>query len=191
MPRLVNLPADYARLGKLQRISPHYWAFPQLRRFAYRYRLAKSFQRIEATGFGRSIDTYSAFTKLFLTYTAYEQLVPVANKLRVSGVSKVDTNVIFDKRLAAQLRRNTKLAIFLTNSNLQYWLRKRIENMLNGTDDDIVCLAFGIRNLYAHGELTTTDILDRTVKQRAVLVDVADTLLDYCDKTFSGCMDKL
>ena len=63
--------------------------------------------------------------------------------------------------------------------------------MLDGTDDDIVCLAYGIRNLYAHGELTTTDILDRTVKQRAVLVDVADTILDYCDKTFSSFMDKL
>jgi len=63
--------------------------------------------------------------------------------------------------------------------------------MLDGTDDDIVCLAYGIRNLYAHAELTTTDILDGTVKQRAVLVDVADMILDYCDKTFSSFMDKL
>ena len=140
---------------------------------------------------GRSIDTYSAFTKLFLAYTAYEQLVPIAHRLRVAGVSKIYTNVIFNKRLAAQLRRNTKLATFLTNSSLEPWLKTRIKIMLDGTDDDIVCLAYGIRDLYAHAELTTTDILDGTVKQRAVLVDVADTILDYCDKTFSSFMDKL
>jgi len=158
---------------------------------AYRYRLAKSFQRIEATGFGTSIDTYSAFTKLSLTYTAYEQLVPVANKLRLSGVSKIEKNVIFDRQLAEQLRKNTKLAQYLATSNLQNWLKRKIDNLLNGTDDDIVCLTFGIRNLYALGELTTTDILNRTVKQRAVLVDVSDTILEYCDQIYSGCMDKL
>ena len=117
--------------------------------------------------------------------------MPVANKLRLSGVSKIEKNVIFDRQLAEQLRKNTKLAQYLATSNLQNWLKRKIDNLLNGTDDDIVCLTFGIRNLYALGELTTTDILNRTVKQRAVLVDVSDTILEYCDQIYSGCMDKL
>ena len=191
MPRLVNLPADYARLGKLQRISRHYWAFPQLRQFAYRFRLAKSFTRIEASGIGRSIETYSAFTKLFLTYTAYEQLIPSAARLRVTGVSPISTNVIHNKQLTKRIRANTTLKNYFLNSQLEGWLKKRLQHMYNETDDDIICFAYAIRSLYAHGELTSTDIGTGLARERKVITDTADEILNYCDTIFSKCMDKL
>lgn len=191
MPHFVNLPTDYARLSKLERISSHYWAFPQLRRFAYRYRLAKSFVKIEATGFGRSIDTYSAFTKLFLTYTAYEQLIPAASRIKVSGVYPIKTNVVYNNLLAKRIRGNAKLQSFIAKSSLETWLKQRLKNMYNGTDDDIICFAFGIRSLYAHGDLTTTDIGTGLAKERKLITDTAEEILDYCNETFSECLNKL
>lgn len=189
MPRLLNLPTEHARLGKLQRISNHSWAFPQLRRFAYRYRLAKSFTRIEAEGIGRSIETYSAFTKLFLAYTAYEQLIPVASRLRVT--SSLQKNVIYSNQLANRIRANTTLRLFIQNSSLTDWLKTRLQHMYIGTDNDIVCFAFAVRSLYAHGDLTTTDIGTGLARERKVITDVAEVMLDYCDTVFSDCMDKL
>lgn len=191
MPRFVNLPTDYARLSKLERVSRRYWAFPQLRRFAYRYRLAKSFVKIEATGFGRSIDTYSAFTKLFLTYTAYEQLIPVASRLKVSGVYPIQTNIVYKNLLAKRIRANAKLQSFIAKSSLESWLKQRLKHMYSGTDDDIVCFAFAIRSLYAHGDLTTTDIGTGLAKERKLIIDTAEAILDYCNEIFSECLNKL
>jgi hypothetical protein len=54
-----------------------------------------------------------------------------------------------------------------------------------------VCVAYAIRNVFAHGELTATPIGVALKTQRTTLEDLADFLLNYCDNIFTKCVEKL
>lgn len=54
-------------------------------RFAYRYRLARSLEKTIAPHVGRTLKGYDAIHKVFLIYTAYEQIIKAANRLEKSS----------------------------------------------------------------------------------------------------------
>ena len=95
-----SYPSAYSQFKKPLNLRRHNENKKQLIRFVYRYRLANSFSGIVANDIGNSIKGYNTILKLFLTYTAYEQLLNAAKGLHVFGLLSVDKNFILNKQLA-------------------------------------------------------------------------------------------
>lgn len=189
--QLSNLPSSWAEFNREKRLNPTANHLSALNRFGYRYRLAHSFNGLSAEGIGRSLLTYSAITKLFFAYTAYESLIPSAKRLRSRGVEPIAINVLFDKDIADKLRENIKLKDFLLNYGFKDELKSKLNHFFSESTHDIICVAYAIRNMFAHGDLTTTDIGTGTAKERKLLLLVADRILVYCDEVFSDCVLRL
>ncbi|MBT8634016.1 hypothetical protein C2751_00010 [Polynucleobacter paneuropaeus] len=130
----------------------------RLSRFPYRYRLAKSFVEVDAKEVGRTLIGYEAGMKVFLAYTAYEDLIYAAQKLSIENVKDKNENIISNKELAEQLLKNKSLIEFVRN-NLRAedtLLKTRVEEFIRGETNDVLFLALAIRNFYAHGIFTAT-----------------------------------
>lgn len=70
-------------------------------------------------------------------------------------------------------------------------LANKVKLFFNGTTSDIVCIAYALRNIFAHGELTASIVGRETIAKRKVFTELANSLLDYCDETFTLCLKKL
>ena len=164
-----------------------------LSRFPYRYRLAKSFVGIDAKEVGRTLIGYEAGMKVFLAYTAYEDLIYAALKLEIENVKDKNENTILNKELAEQLLKNKSLIDFVRN-NLRAedaLLKARIEEFIRGETYDVLFLALAIRNFYAHGIFTATKGGVTKKADKALYYKLADVVLKYCDKRFTNCIRKI
>ena len=185
-----NLPTTYPQFKTISNLRRHSKNKKELTRFGFRYRLAKGFVEITAKGIGKTLKGYNSILKIFLAYTAYEQLIRASVGLNVYGLLRIESNTIVDKVLADKLRKNIMLIDFLIeNSNGA--LVKQLISFRNNTNNDIVCIGYAIRNVFAHGELTATAVGTSLKSQRDVLEELADTLLNYCDDNFTKCVEKL
>lgn len=191
MPNAKNLPNDYDAFVKFAKISHKKVAVSLLNKFSFRYRLAEDFESIVAPNVGRTLAGYNVITKVFLAYTAYEAVIKAARYLRVSSVQNIEINTCFDSALAVKIRQNEKLKSYLLTYPHEQAVANKIKLFFNGTSSDIVCIAFALRNIFAHGELTASVVGTETIAKRKVFTDLANSLLDYCDDTFSLCVKKL
>jgi hypothetical protein len=153
--------------------------------------LAEDFEGIVAPNVGRTLAGYNVITKVFLAYTAYEAAIKAARYLRVSSIQNIELNTCFDSALAIKIRQNEKLKSYLLAYPHEQAVANKIRHFFNGTSSDIVCIAFALRNIFAHGELTASVVGTETIAKRKVFTDLANSLLDYCDETFSLCVKKL
>ncbi len=189
-----NQPTKYSLFMLKKRSTHKAKTAGELHRFCARYRVAKSFRALELEGYTkRTIKTYSAITSLFFVYTAYEFLVKTASSssLRIPNVEAIDSNVIFDETLAAKLRTNLVLKDILLKQTTDASLRHKLKLFYAGNFNDIVCAAYAIRNLFAHGNLTTTDVGIGLASDRRLLDGIAERMLSYCDDIFTKCVYKL
>jgi hypothetical protein len=186
-----NLPSAFKQFKSTSNLRTHNENKKLLTRFVYRYRLAKSFTEIIANDIGRTIKGYNAILKVFLTYTAYEQLLKGAYGLRVFGLDSVDRNRIVNIQLAERLRSNKHLIDFLIEYSTDSMLIGQLVAFKKNKNNDVVCVAYAIRNVFAHGELTATPIGVALKTERTALTDLADFLLNYCDDIFTKCVEKL
>ncbi len=191
MPNAKNLPNDYDAFVKFAKISHKKAAISLLNKFSFRYRLAEDFEGIVAPNVGRTLAGYNVITKVFLAYTAYEAVIKAARYLRVSSIQNIELNTCFDSALAIKIRQNEKLKSYLLAYPHEQSVANKIRLFFNGTSSDIVCIAFALRNIFAHGELTASVVGTETIAKRKVFTDLANSLLDYCDDTFSLCVKKL
>lgn len=159
-----------------------------LNRFAYRYRLAKSFTGIVAPEVGRTLLGYDAIMKVFLAYTAFENVYEAAKKLRIYGQDVQQKRGHKDLPLAARVRQNAKLKDFLPKYHHEEELKGILDLFFRGRINDIVCICFALRNIFAHGDLTPSAIGINNKKERQLLFDLADALLSYSDTMFTDCM---
>ena len=187
----INLPSSFKQFKASANLRLHNENKKLLARFVYRYRLAKSFTEIIAKDIGRTIKGYNAILKVFLTYTAYEQLLKGAYGLRVFGLDSVDRNRIEDAQLAEKLRKNKQLVNFLIEYSTDSILIAQLVSFRKNSNNDVVCVAYAIRNVFAHGELTATPIGVALKTERTTLLELADFLLNYCDDIFTKCVEKL
>ena len=186
-----SLPSSFKQFKATVNLRLHNENKKLLARFVYRYRLAKSFTGIIAKDIGRTIKGYNAILKVFLTYTAYEQLLKASNGLRVYGLDGIAKNRIVDIELAERLRNNKQLIDFLVEYSTDSILIGQLVAFRKNKNNDIVCVAYAIRNVFAHGELTATPIGVALKSERTTLLDLADFLLNYCDDNFTKCVEKL
>jgi hypothetical protein len=162
----------------------------KLSRFPYRYRLAKSFVGLDAKEVGKTLIGYEAGMKVFLAYTAYEDLIDAAYKLGVENVKTKNENEIATKELALLLIKNTKLIEFIRENikDDSEYLKVKIEEFIRGNSNDVLFLAQAIRNLYAHGVFTATKGGVRNKSDKALYFKLANEVLKYCDKRFTNCV---
>lgn len=186
-----SLPSSFKQFKATVNLRSHSENKKLLARFVYRYRLAKSFTEIIAKDIGRTIKGYNAILKVFLTYTAYEQLLKGAYGLRVFGLDSIDRNRIEDAQLAEKLRKNKQLINFLIEYSKDSILIAQLVSFRKNSNNDVVCVAYAIRNVFAHGELTATPIGVALKTERTTLLELADFLLNYCDDIFTKCVEKL
>jgi len=111
--------------------------------------------------------------------------------LKVSSIQNIELNTRFDSALAIKIRQNEKLKSYLLAYPHEQAVANKIRHFFNGTSSDIVCIAFALRNIFAHGELTASVVGTETIARRKVFTDLANSLLDYCDDIFSLCVKKL
>ena len=191
-----NMPTaykDYQQKLKTGTIKINAEVKRRLSRFPYRYRLAKSFVGIDAKEVGRTLIGYEAGMKVFLAYTAYEDLIYAAQKLGIENVKDKNENTISNKELADELIKNTKLIEFV-RENLRSedaLLKARIEEFIRGETYDVLFLALAIRNFYAHGIFTATRGGVTKKSDKALYYRLADEVLKYCDKRFKNCVKKI
>lgn len=191
MPNEKNLPTDYDEYVELAKLSKRLTALPLLNRFVFRYRLAEDFEGLVAPNVGRTLEGYNVITKIFLSYTAYEAIVRASRNLRLHSIYSHELNTRFEPNLAIKIRENQKLKDFLLSYQHDVALKNKLLLFFNGTTHDIICVAFAIRNVFAHGDLTASAIGTETKAKRKVFTDLANSLLDYCDETFTLCLKRL
>ena len=191
MPNTKNLPTYFDEYVEKAKITKKSYALPQLNTFAFRYLLAESFQGMIAPEVGRTLLGYDVLTKVFLAYTAYESIVKISRKLRVINVEEIEINVIFDQPLAKRIRANNMLKSYLISHIKDVGLTTKINNFYSASSHDIVCVAYALRNVFAHGDLTASSVGTETIAKRKLFTDLANVVLDYCDDRFSDCLDKL
>ena len=151
-----NYPSAYKQFKAITDLYKHSENKLLFGRFVYRYRLARSFDGIIADGIGRTLTGYNAILKVFLAYTAYEQLLKGASGLHVYQLGSIKTNRVVDLELASRLRMNKKLIDSLINYSTDSKLVGELVAFRKEASDDITCVAYAIRNIFAHGDLTAT-----------------------------------
>lgn len=181
----------------------------RLQRFPYRYRFAKSFDSIntdEAIAL-RTLIGYEAGMKVFLAYTCYEQIVYVANNLKIINVNskalnqipnndiceKLFHNKIFMKMIhevyANGLAKEEELNKETKNNNSH--LTNSLEKLLEKKSVDVLCIAYAIRNLYAHGEFTGGGSGVTNNKIKEIYYEISEEVLTYSENLYSQCINKI
>jgi len=191
MPNPKNFPNRYDEYVKLAKLTHRSSALPLLNRFVFRYRLAEDFEGIIAPNIGRSLLGYNVITKIFLAYTAYEAAIKAARFIRVSSVLSPELNTRFDPELAKRIRLNLELKSYLLSYAYEASLSTKLKLFFDGTTSDIICVAYALRNVFAHGDLTASVIGTETIVKRKVFTDLANAILDYCDEIFDKSILRL
>ena len=186
-----NMPTKYQAFIENRSLFPNKKASYSLNIFCYRYRLAKSFVGIDAKEVGKTLLGYAAAMKVSLAYSAYDELCTGASMLNISDFKSKNYNVVVNTTMAEKLIKNTKLMTLIRDKTTDKNLSDQIEMFIRGDTFDILCIARAIRNVFNHGTFTATGGGVKNKKDAEIYYELADTLLRYCDGTFSRCVKKL
>lgn len=160
-PNIVNTPPGWAACDDALRrqVSPVELGFAcsaagELNLFRSRYRLAKSFCEIRLDGYSiETIAGYSSLFRVFLTYSAFEQLLDCCG-LNMAGV---DLQQYEPAECEQTIRRIENYRSFLQavhNQLENQSHRQQFESFISGSPCNILYIAAGIRHSFAHGKLT-------------------------------------
>lgn len=188
----IFLPKNYKAYLVVKEAISNEHVKRRLHRFPYRYRLAKAFSGIEdGKQLGRSKAGYEAGMKVFLAYTALEEVYEAARILDRAAIADRQYATRSNIELASKLRRNARLKALLLNSFNSTDLQKNIEDFYRSFNSNIVFVAFAVRNLFAHGEFTAGGAGLIRKSDCETFTELANEVLAYCDKLFIGCVEIL
>ena len=157
-----------------------------LNRYAYRYRMAKAFQTLVAVDVEkRTVDGYACGMKLFLAYSAYDELREAERILRKAEWLK--THKFKDKVLAEKIRRNKKMKeLLLDTEKIEgEGLRNVLKKFYDGRNDEVMCFATCLRHCFVHGDFTTARSGLTTKREIAVVNEVTNVILKVSDDLFT------
>jgi len=161
----------------------------RLHRFTYRYRLASVFESINVVHdgdyLGRSKAGYEAGMKVFLAFTAYDEIHRAARYLDRNNVAEKQYAISSNTALAQKIRKNDRLKCLLLGAHNNADLQNNLDNFYKTMTSDILCIACGVRNLFAHGEFTAGGAgLDRKA-DCLMFEEIAKQVLEHCDRLFT------
>lgn len=188
-----NLPKAHERIKAIKKHIDTPAIRSTINRFQYRYRIARAFEGIIAPDIGKkTIDGYAAGMKLLLAYGAFDEIRLVRNSLPNIKPAKGEYVKIHNAKLASKLRGLEELKHLLSiptavkNPNLQ----KDVAHFFDGNNDDVMCIATGLRNAFAHGVFTAAGAGLKTKTKTKYIEELANTLLDMTDEIANQCMSE-
>ena len=195
MTALNNMPTDHAKWAQLKKRKTHKIdkVSHSLTRFSYRYRFACSFSSMTIDGTKPlTAKGYTVFMKLFLAYSAYDEVRAAEMVLLKRETLKVH-NIKDPPVLAATLRKNVRLKNLLLGDleDMQGSLKKMVKIFYEGDTDDIMCIATAARNSFVHGDLTAGGAGLSITASVTAIDDLAKVLREYSDKLFSKCLKRI
>jgi len=194
MKTLNNMPTEHAKWAQLKKEKQiNQKVIHSLNRFQYRYRFACSFSSMTIDGTTPlTTKGYTAFMKLLLSYSAYDEVRAAEMVLLKREKPKVH-NIENQAALAATLRKNEKLKTLLIDglANENDWLKRSLESFYDGKSEDIMCIATAARNSFVHGDLTAGGAGLSINARVAAIEELATILRSYSDKLFSKCLKRI
>jgi hypothetical protein len=194
MKTLNNMPTEHvkwAQLKKEKQIKQK--VLHSLNRFQYRYRFACSFSSMTIDGTTPlTAKGYTAFMKLFLAYSAYDEVRAAEMVLLKREKLKVH-NIESQTALASSLRKNEKLKNLLLDgiANDNDGLKKSLNKFYDGESEDVMCIATAARNSFVHGDLTAGGAGLSINARVSAIEELAAILRSYSDKLFSKCLKRI
>lgn len=196
MKTLNNMPTEHAKWAQLKKSEQlKQKIVNSLNRFQYRYRLACSFSSMTVDG-TKPLTTkgYTAFMRLFLAYSAYDE-VRAAEKILLKREKLKVHSIKNEIELATTLRQNEKLKKLLIegidDENENSGLMKSLRNFYEANGRDIMCVATAARNSFVHGDLTAGGA-GLSINTRVAEIEELSTILrNYSDKLFSKCLKRI
>ncbi|MEB3225223.1 MAG: hypothetical protein VKJ86_05400 [Synechococcus sp.] len=169
---------------------PDYINLSEINRFAARYRLASGFKGLDVEDFRQelTVNGYSATFKVFLAYTALEQLH------KATKTENQKFNNRFEEAqpvLASKLRETPKILIFLSEQLESPKLRAKLQDFIDKKHDFCLCVATGLRHAFSHGFMIV-HANNTTPQQTIKFCEMLSTmLLELADREFSEITDSL
>jgi hypothetical protein len=157
-----------------------------LNRFMYRYRMAKAFQTIVAPDVGKiTIDGYACGMKLFMAYSAYDEIRAAERILLGKGRNNIHKRK--DAALAEKIRANKEMEDLLLNSITinDDGLRKILINFYESKNDEIMFFASCLRHSFVHGDFTAARAGLTNKTKIGVVNEVTNMVLKVSDDIFS------
>jgi len=155
-------------------------------RFCNRFRLAKSFERIEAKGYTtQTISGYSGLMRVFLSYSAFELFLKICGlnlKAAESLCAKHDADERMDvlRQVPNSAMYFFQISTFVTGAAL----RKSLQDFHEDQSVTIVSLARGIRHIFAHGHLASGSAHIKPGQVVTICNIIADFLLLVMNEEF-------
>ena len=157
-----------------------------MNRFMYRYRMAKAFETLVAKDVEkRTVDGYACGMKLFMAYSAYDEIRAAERILRKLDRNK--THKYKNEILAERIRSNDRMkdllleTIAVEEDGLKIMLKKFYANKNN----EIMIFASSLRHSFVHGDFTTARSGLTNKREIQTINDVTEVVLKLSDEIFS------
>ena len=194
MKDLHNLPTAHKRLKAIKKQIENEEIKKTLNRFTYRYRIARAFVGINAPDIGdKTVRGYAAGMKLLLAYSAFDEIRLARIAFPKLRPKKGEYTKIVNVNLASKLRDNKELEALLSIATAvkNPSLKNDIEMFFQNNNDDVMCIATGLRNAFAHGVFTAAGAGLTTKSKQKQIDELANAVLDMTDDTALECVSQL
>jgi len=165
-----------------------------LRRFKYRFRLAKSFELIVAPTLDkRTIYGYSAVMKVLLAYSAFDEIRWAKSRiLNIKGAIHYIENEKLANKLRSEKLDNLKNALINSTALKDKALKKDLNDFYEPEPkhNDVMCIATVLRNSFAHGVFTAGGASLNTKREANVVFELAECLLDKTEEMLDEILAK-
>ena len=157
-----------------------------MNRFMYRYRMAKAFETLVAKDVEkRTVDGYACGMKLFMAYSAYDEIRAAERILR-----KLDRNATHKYKneiLAERIRSNDRMKDLLleTIAVEEDGLRVMLKKFYANKNNEIMIFASSLRHSFVHGDFTTARSGLTNKREIQTINDVTEVVLKISDEIFS------
>ena len=157
-----------------------------MNRFMYRYRMAKAFETLVAKDVEkRTVDGYACGMKLFMAYSAYDEIRAAERILR-----KLDRNATHKYKneiLAERIRSNDRMKDLLleTIAVEEDGLRVMLKKFYANKNNEIMIFASSLRHSFVHGDFTAARSGLTNKREIQTVNDVTDVVLKLSDEIFS------
>jgi len=184
----VNYPTAWRRYSplRLAGLDPDVLSYASI--FGARYRFARAFDGVTAHGIREeTVRGYETLMRLVLVQTSLEALRKVTGRLPT----------IVSEPLADRFRGDAELMDVLidpANRHVELGRKKKqdamIRALVSGDSTDLAPVLQRVRNMFAHGDSTSSRFtLDRK-RRRRLLNDLADLGLETADRDFTVWVDR-
>ena len=157
-----------------------------MNRFMYRYRMAKAFETLVAKDVEkRTIDGYACGMKLFMAYSAYDE-IRAAERILL----KLEWNVTHkykNEKLAERIRSNglMKNLLLETIAVDEDCLKVMLKKFYANKNNEIMIFASSLRHSFVHGDFTAARSGLTNKREIQTVNDVTDVVLKLSDEIFS------